>query len=218
MKELIINNLSKEIKGKKILVNATLTLHSGNIYGLVGDNGSGKTMLMRAISGLIVPTQGTIFYDEKQLGKDFEFPPSIGILIESPGFLLEYSHMVNLKLLVSIKGEVDRMTIIKTLQEVGLDPNLKLKVKHFSMGMRQRLGIAQAIMENPDVLILDEPFNGLDYQGVIEIRELLLKLKQQGKLIIISSHQPENIDYLCDEVFLISKGVVNKRSSSGNQT
>lgn len=206
-----ISNLEKEIKGAKLLNDISLDLESGNIYGLIGDNGSGKTMLMRAMSGLVVPNKGEVYYENQQLGKDFEFPDSLGLLIETPGFLLDYTHFTNLKLLASIKGEISDEAIRQALEKVGLDSKLKLKVRHFSLGMKQRLGIAQAIMENPEVLILDEPFNGLDTKGVDEIRELLLALKKDGKLIVISSHQQDNIDYLCDEVFEIAQGKLKRR-------
>lgn len=156
-----ISGLSKSIKGNKVLDNISMELESGNIYGLQGKNGSGKTMLMRVICGLVYPERGEINIDGKILGKDISFPQSVGVLIENPSFLSNYTAFENLKLLAAIKGEIKDDEIKKAIMDVGLNPQDRKKYKKFSLGMKQRLGIACAIMEHPDLIILDEPFNAL---------------------------------------------------------
>ena len=182
--------------------------YPGNIYGFVGRNGSGKTVLMKMILGFIKPTSGTIKVNGKQVGKEIDIPDDIGAIIETPGFLPEYSAFQNLKLMAMIRGKITSKRIRETIKLVGLDPDSKKHVGKYSLGMRQRLGIAQAIMEDPQILLLDEPLNGLDNEGVEEMRNVLLKQKDQGKLIIIASHSKEDIDILCDEIFRFDHGKI----------
>lgn len=201
-----ISGLSKSIKGNKVLDNISMELESGKIYGLQGKNGSGKTMLMRVICGLVYPERGEINIDGKILGKDISFPQSVGVLIENPSFLSNYTAFENLKLLAAIKGKIKDDEIKKAITDVGLDPQERKKYKKFSLGMKQRLGIACAIMEHPDLLILDEPFNALDQTGIELIRNLILKLKQEGALIILACHDREELENLSDEIFVMTEG------------
>ena len=187
-----------------------IEFEKGKIHGFIGRNGSGKTMLMKCICGFIKPTDGEIIVNEKRIGKDCDFPDSVGIIIETPGFIPYYSGYRNLKLLADLNRKIDKEKIRNTMQMVGLDPDLKRHVKKYSLGMRQRLGLAQAIMENPDLLILDEPMNGLDKEGVSDMRKYLLNLKEQGKTILIASHSAEDIEILCDTVCEMDKGVLTK--------
>lgn len=187
----VLRNVCKDIKGARVLDNVNLELESGRVYGFKGKNGSGKTMLMRAISGLI-KVKGEIEIDGKILGKDFTFPPSIGILIENPSFISNYTGFENLKTLASIRERIDDDKIRQTLTEVGLEPDDKRTFKKYSLGMKQRLGIAAAIMEDPDIIILDEPINALDDSGTEQVRQILLKHKQRGALIIIACHMLMN--------------------------
>lgn len=193
-----------------ILKNVTASFESGKIYGLIGRNGSGKTMLMKCICGFIRPTSGEIIVDEKKVGKEIDFPQNMGIIIETPGFIPYYSGYKNLKLLAGLRKRINSEGIKQAMINVGLDPKLKRHVKKYSLGMRQRLGLAQAIMENPDILILDEPMNGLDKEGVEDMREYLLQLKKQGKLILIASHSSEDISILCDCIYEMEKGILVK--------
>lgn len=211
MNELIsINNISLKIKDKDILRNISISFEQGKIHGLIGRNGSGKTMLMKCICGFVRPTNGEITVAGKIIGKDCDFPKDVGIIIETPGFIPYYSGYKNLKLLADLNKKIDGEQIRDTMQKVGLDPDLKRHVGKYSLGMRQRLGIAQAIMENPNILILDEPMNGLDKDGVGDMREYLLELKNQGKTIIIASHSAEDIEVLCDTVSEMDKGILTK--------
>ncbi|MCI8776421.1 MAG: ATP-binding cassette domain-containing protein [Oscillospiraceae bacterium] len=205
-----INKLSLKIKKAEILKEININFEKGKIHGLIGRNGSGKTILMKCICGFIKPTEGTIFVANKQIGKECDFPNSVGIIIETPGFIPYYSGYRNLKLLADLNRKIDKEKIRNTMQMVGLDPDLKRHVKKYSLGMRQRLGLAQAIMENPDLLILDEPMNGLDKDGVADMRKYLLNLKEQGKTILIASHSAEDIEILCDTVCEMDKGVLTK--------
>ena len=195
-----VQNVTLQIKGKTILSDANLTMEEGRIYGLVGNNGSGKTMLMKCICGFMHPDKGQIYVGGSRVGKECDFPDKLGVIIETPGFLPALSGYKNLKILADLKGRIGKNEIIETLQRVGLNPKMKKPVSKYSLGMRQRLGIAQAIMENPDVLILDEPFNGLDKAGVAEMRQLLLSLKESGKAIMLASHNAQDIEMLCDYV------------------
>lgn len=205
-----VNDLSLTIKSTDILKNINITFEKGKIHGLIGRNGSGKTMLMKCICGFVKPTEGTVYVDGKQIGKDCDFPENVGIIIETPGFIPYYSGYKNLKLLADLNKKINGDRIKETMKQVGLDPNLKRHVKKYSLGMKQRLGLAQAIMEKPDLLILDEPMNGLDKDGVADMREYLLDLKKQGKTIIIASHSVEDIEILCDTVCEMDKGVVTE--------
>lgn len=206
MSEIIIKNLSKTIKNNKILDNVNLTFESGHVYGLVGRNGSGKTMLLRAICGLIFPDSGKVIIDGKQLHKDISFPESCGIIIENTDLLPNFSAFDNLKMLSEIKNTANDNMIKSAIKSVGLDPDSKKKVKTFSLGMKQRLSIAQALFEDPDILLLDEPTNALDEDGVNDVRRILLEQKKKNKLIIIASHNKEDISLLSDTVISVSNG------------
>ena len=205
-----INNIDLTIGKTNILKNITVSFDEGKIHGLIGRNGSGKTMLMKCIGGFIKPTGGEITVDGKRVGKDVDFPKNMGIIIETPGFIPYYSGYKNLKLLAGLNNKISKHEIKKSMEQVGLDPDLKRHVKKYSLGMRQRLGLAQAIMENPKILILDEPFNGLDKDGVADMRKYLLELKERGKTILIASHSSEDIEILCDTVCEMDKGVLTK--------
>lgn len=202
--------VSKKFKEKEVLHKISLKLEEGNIYGLVGRNGSGKTMLMKCICGFVQPTTGDILFDGKKLGAEMDFAPETGVIIETPGFIKYQSGLENLSNLASIQKKIGKTEMMEVMEMVGLDPHSKLKVGKYSLGMRQRLGIAQAIMEDPAHLILDEPMNGLDKQGVEDVRKLLLDLKEQGKLILIASHNREDIDILCDHVWEMDQGVATQ--------
>ncbi len=205
-----VNNVSLKIKKDMILRNINVEFESGKIHGIIGRNGSGKTMLMKCICGFIRPTEGEITVAGKRIGIDCDFPESVGIIIETPEFIPYYTGFKNLKLLADIRHKITDEDIRKSIELVGLDPKLKKSVKKYSLGMRQRLGLAQAIMENPDLLILDEPMNGLDKDGVGEMRKYLLDLKAQGKTILIASHSAEDIDVLCDTVVEMDKGKMER--------
>ncbi|MGN0596495.1 MAG: ATP-binding cassette domain-containing protein [Ruminiclostridium sp.] len=205
-----VHNVDLIIKKTHILQGVSVSFEKGRIHGLIGRNGSGKTMLMKCICGFVKPTSGEIIVSRKRIGKDCDFPDNTGVIIESPGFIPYYSGYKNLKLLASLHGKITKDDIRKTMEQVGLVPNLKRHVRKYSLGMRQRLGLAQAIMENPDLLILDEPMNGLDKDGISDMRQYLLNLKEQGKTILIASHSAEDIDILCDTVCEIDKGKLEK--------
>ncbi len=206
--KIIINNFVKELSHNLVLDNINLELESGRIYGFVGKNGSGKTMLMRAICGLILPTSGNVEIDGKIIGKDISFPESVGVLIENPGFISTYSGFKNLKVLAQIQNKISDVEIIETLRNVGLDPDDKKSFRKYSLGMKQKLGIAAAIMENPELLILDEPFNGLDEDSVDKVRDLILKRKSENNLVILSCHDSEEIEKICDEIIEINSGKI----------
>ena len=201
-----ITNLCLTLQKNEILKDISVSFERGKIHGLIGRNGSGKTMLMKCICGFVKPTTGEILVEGKKIGKDSDFPKNTGIIIETPGFIPYYSGFKNLKLLADLNGKISKDDIRKTMEQVGLDPDLKRHVRKYSLGMRQRLGLAQAIMENPDLLILDEPMNGLDKDGVADMRKYLLDLKAQGKTILIASHSAEDIEVLCDTVCEMDKG------------
>ena len=205
-----VNNVSLKIKKDMILRNINVEFERGKIHGIIGRNGSGKTMLMKCICGFIKPTEGEITVAGKRIGIDCDFPESVGVIIETPEFIPYYTGFKNLKLLADIRRKITDEDIRRSIELVGLDPKLKKSVKKYSLGMRQRLGLAQAIMEDPDLLILDEPMNGLDKDGVGEMRKYLLDLKAQGKTILIASHSAEDIDVLCDSVVEMDKGKMEK--------
>lgn len=207
MSELItVQTATKQYGQAVVLDHVSFAVQSGKIYGIIGRNGSGKTILFKCICGFIPLTSGEIFVDGKQIGKDIDVPDNVGIIIETPGFLPGYSGFRNLKFLAKIKNKITAKEIRRSIETVGLDPNSKKSVSKYSMGMRQRLGIAQAIMEDPGLLILDEPMNGLDNDGVRDMRALLLSLKEQGKTILLASHSREDIDLLCDHVYEMDRG------------
>lgn len=203
-----IKNLSKKFGTTAVLDYISLSLERNKIHGLVGRNGSGKTMLLKCICGFVLPTTGTIKVGNQEIGKDCDIPDNIGIIIEAPGFLPNYDGFTNLKFLAAIKNTITKQEILKCIDKVGLDSRSKKHVGKYSLGMRQRLGIAQALMEEPDILILDEPMNGLDNQGVADIRKLILELRDQGKTIILASHGKEDIEILCDTVHELDHGKI----------
>ncbi|MCI8509302.1 MAG: ATP-binding cassette domain-containing protein [Lachnospiraceae bacterium] len=195
-----VKNVYKSFGKEQVLKNISSFIPPGSIYGVVGNNGSGKTVLMKCICGFMKCDKGTILVNGKQIGKEIDFPDHLGVIIETPGFIPNLSGYKNLKILASLKGRIGKKEIRETLRKVGLDPDMKKPVTKYSLGMRQRLGIAQAIMEDPKVLVLDEPFNGLDRHGVVEMRMLLKELKAEGKAILLASHNAQDIEELCDHV------------------
>lgn len=201
-----VKNVSVTIGKNRILQDISVTFEKGKIHGLIGRNGSGKTVLMKYICGFMKPTSGAVFVEGKQIGKDVDFVPDAGVIIETPGFVPFYSGIRNLQILAALNHKIGNEEIREAMRTVGLDPGLKRHVKKYSLGMRQRLGIAQAIMENPKLLILDEPFNGLDKEGVEQMRNYFLKLKEQGVTILLTSHTSEDIRLLCDTVMEMEKG------------
>lgn len=205
-----IENLNKQFKNQLVLNNINVKFSNGHIYGIIGRNGSGKTVLLKCICGFLKPTTGVISVNHKIVGKDIDFPENLGFIIETPGFLLNYPGYKNLKYLASIRKKIDGNEIKESMSLVGLDSADKKHVGKYSLGMRQRLGIAQAIMEKPDILVLDEPMNALDKNGVEEMRRLFLKMKSEGKLILLTSHNREDIEILCDEVYEMEEGILNK--------
>lgn len=206
----VVDRVTKRFGEEMVLKETTMTMKRGKVYGIVGNNGSGKTVLMKCICGFLPVTSGSICVGQKYIGRDTDFPESLGLIIETPGFLTEYTGRKNLEILADLKCKVSGKGIRECLQKVGLDPDLKKPVSKYSLGMRQRLGIAQAIMENPEFLILDEPFNGLDKKGTADIRAILLELKKQGKTILLASHNSMDIDILCDEVYEMDAGVLRR--------
>lgn len=200
MEGIQVSHVYKAFGKEQVLQDISFDIPGGHIYGVVGNNGSGKTVLMKCICGFLRCDRGVITVNGKCVGKDVDFPDHLGVIIETPGFLPNLSGYKNLKILASLKARIGKDEIRATLRKVGLDPDMRKPVAKYSLGMRQRLGIAQAIMEDPDVLILDEPFNGLDRYGVVEIRELLKDLKNDGKSILLASHNAQDIEELCDDV------------------
>lgn len=201
-----IKNVKKYFKNNKALDDVSMSLEKGKIYGIIGRNGSGKTVLLKLICGIMKMTEGSIEIDGKRIGKDINIPDNVGVIIETPGFIKEYSGMDNLKFLAGLSGKYSKESLEKLMEQVGLDPKEKKRVANYSLGMRQKLGIAQAIMGNPDILILDEPTNGLDKKSVEEFRKLMLEFKEQGKTILLASHSSEDIKILCDRVYELEAG------------
>ncbi|MFR6662493.1 MAG: ABC transporter ATP-binding protein [Gemmiger sp.] len=203
-----LKNVSKRLNDVTVLEDISLTLESGTIYGLKGKNGCGKTMLMRMMAGLIYPTSGTVSIDGEILHKDIATPRSIGVLIENPAFLPGYTGQRNLELLAGLTGKADRTQIAKTMSRVGLDPNDKRTYRKYSLGMKQRLGIACALMECPDLILLDEPINAIDEKGVPKIWEALQEEKQRGALIVLACHDTEELTSLADQIITIEEGKI----------
>lgn len=203
-----LKNVSKRLNDVTVLEDISLTLESGTIYGLKGKNGCGKTMLMRMMAGLIYPTSGTVSIDGEILHKDIATPRSIGILIENPAFLPGYTGQRNLELLAGLTGKADRTQIAKTMSRVGFDPNDKRTYRKYSLGMKQRLGIACALMECPDLILLDEPINAIDEKGVPKIWEALQEEKQRGALIVLACHDTEELTSLADQIITIEEGKI----------
>ena len=203
-----VQNVVKRFRDQVVLKNVSISFEKGQIHGIVGRNGSGKTVLFKCICGLMHPEEGVILVNGKRVGRDVDMPEDIGAIIEAPGFLPNYSGYKNLRFLANIWRKIGKEEILNVLKTVGLDPESRKHVGKYSLGMRQRLGIAQAIMEDPEILILDEPMNGLDNAGVQDIRALLLELKAQGKTILLASHNHEDIAALCDTVHEMDGGVL----------
>lgn len=203
-----VQNVVKRFRDQVVLKNVSISFEKGKIHGIVGRNGSGKTVLFKCICGLMHPEEGVIRVNGKRVGRDVDMPEDIGAIIEAPGFLPNYSGYKNLRFLANIRRKIGKEEILNVLKTVGLDPESRKHVGKYSLGMRQRLGIAQAIMEDPEILILDEPMNGLDNAGVQDIRALLLELKAQGKTILLASHNHEDIAALCDTVHEMDGGVL----------
>ena len=203
-----VQNVVKRFRDQVVLKNVSISFEQGQIHGIVGRNGSGKTVLFKCICGLMHPEEGVILVNGKRVGRDVDMPEDIGAIIEAPGFLPNYSGYKNLRFLANIRRKIGKEEILNVLKTVGLDPESRKHVGKYSLGMRQRLGIAQAIMEDPEILILDEPMNGLDNAGVQDIRALLLELKAQGKTILLASHNHEDIAALCDTVHEMDGGVL----------
>ena len=210
MSEIVVNEVSKSIYGVPIINSISMKLVSGNVYGFQGINGSGKTMLMRLICGLIYPTKGEIIIAGKRLGKEITFPQSVGLLLENPAFLDSYTGYENLEMLASIKNIITREEIHEAITSVGLDPLDKRKYKKFSLGMKQRLGIAAAIMEKPDILILDEPTNSLDSSGVSLVKTIIAKERERGAIIILACHDLPVLQDVSDEIFLLEQGKITE--------
>ena len=198
-----VQGVNKSFGEEHVLKDVSHCFETGKIHGIVGNNGSGKTVLMKCICGFLKPDSGTIFVGGKQVGRDTDFPEDIGIIIETPGFLPHLSGTQNLKILASLQKKANNHTIRAVLEQVGLDPDMKKPVGKYSLGMRQRLGFAQALMEDPSLLILDEPFNGLDKYGVV-----IKGLRAEGKTVILASHNQVDIDELCDTVCEMDAGVL----------
>jgi ABC-2 type transport system ATP-binding protein len=203
-----VKNLSKDFGQDRVLKCVNRDFESGKIHGIVGNNGSGKTVLMKCICGFLLPTEGTVIVNGRRVGKDVDFPPDLGVIIETPGFLPGVTGVKNLEILASLNKKIGLSEIADAIRRVGLDPHMKKPVGKYSLGMRQRLGIAQAIMEDPSLLILDEPLNGLDKHGVAEMRKLIKGLKDEGKTILLASHNQGDIDELCDTVCEMDAGVM----------
>ncbi|MBW7650557.1 ABC transporter ATP-binding protein [Anoxybacillus sp. ST4] len=200
-----LKNVSKSYKGLTLFQNVNLDIEKGSICGIVGPNGSGKSVLFKMICGFVFPDEGSIVVDGVEIGRSKRFPDNIGIIIDRPGYIANKTGFQNLKELAMIRGKISDEKIAETMEKVGLQPQAKQKVKHYSLGMKQKLAIAQAIMEDQQILILDEPFNALDAESVNNIRHLLLSFKSEGRTILLTSHNQEDIDILCDRVFRINK-------------
>lgn len=214
---IVVKNVNKLFKETQALQDISVAFEQNKIHGIVGRNGSGKTVLFKCICGLMYPDSGVITVRGKRVGKDVDIPKEIGSIIEAPGFLPNYSGINNLKFLAGINRTIDKTRIKESMKLVGLDPESKKHVGKYSLGMRQRLGIAQAIMEKPDILILDEPMNGLDNEGVVEIRKLLLQLKSSGVTVLLASHSKEDIQTLCDTVLEMDRGRIIATQDSSKE-
>ncbi len=208
-----INNLSKVIRKKEVLKEISFSFEEKKIYGIWGRNASGKTMLLRAIAGLIRPTKGEVLLQGKRIHKDMSFPEGVGLIIENCGMLSDLTGYENLRLLAKIKKVATKEDIRSALERVGLDPDDKRRIRAYSLGMKQKLAIAQAIFEKPNILLLDEPTNALDEESIKQIRNLLLEEKERGCTILVASHNKEDIEFLSDEVLLMSDGRLSRKET-----
>ncbi len=201
-----VEEINKKIGVDDVLSEISLSMEKGKIYGLQGKNGCGKSMLMRVICGLVLPTSGRVIIDGEELGKELSFPESVGVFIEKPGFLDAYSGFQNLSMLASIKKRIGGREIKETLKRVGLEEVMHKKYKKYSLGMKQKLGIAAVIMEQPDIVILDEPANALDEKSEGRLWQIVREEKERGALVIISCHTAEVLEEISDEIFRIDQG------------
>lgn len=206
--EIVLHNYYKKIGKSVVLENINLTMTGGNIYGFRGKNGCGKTMLMRAITGLIRPTSGYVMINGKKIGKDIDFPESVGALIETPSFVNEYSALDNLKILAELAGGIDEDELIILLERVGLSPDNLKPYRTFSLGMKQKLGFVAAVMGKPKLIVLDEPINALDENAVESIKTILMELKEENRIIIVACHDREELDYLADVIIYLQDGKI----------
>ena len=213
-----IEDVSLTIKNKQILQDIDVEFPENSVIGLVGRNGCGKTMLMKCICGFVRVSTGTITVNEKIVGSDVDFPEDMGVIIETPAFIPYYSGFRNLKMLAEFRKKVSPKRIKAVMERVGLNPELKLPVSKYSLGMRQRLGIAQAVMEKPSLLVLDEPFNGIDVDGLEQMREIILTIKKRGATIILASHNQDDINQLCDYIYFMEKGRIVSSQSHDEYT
>lgn len=208
--KMVVNNISKSIKGKKILSDISLEMEQGKVYGVVGRNGSGKTMLFRALSGLMSVDSGSIIWNNKQLHKEFSVLPNLGIVLENAGLYPNLTGFENLMYLAKIRNAIHKEDVVAAIRRVGLNPEDKRAFGKYSMGMKQRLVIAQAIMEKPDIIMLDEPTNGLDDSGIKQIRDVIMQEKNRGALILLASHNKEDIHILSDNLYRMVDGKLEK--------
>ena len=211
-----LENVCQKFKSEEVLKNVSVGFQKGNIYGIVGKNGSGKTLLFKTIVGFIRPTSGHVCVDQKEIGVDVDFVENVGLIIETPGFLSQYTAYKNLLYLADIRKKITGQQVIDAINRVGLDAANRKKVRNYSLGMRQRLAISQEIMEEPELIVLDEPMNGLDREGIKLVKELLQELREKGKTILLSSHYAEDVD-ICDMVYEMEHGELreHKRNSIG---
>lgn len=198
-----LSNLSKSFNKNELFNNLNLEVPQGSTVGIIGENGSGKSVLFKLIAGLEKPDKGEVIVDNIYIGKEQDFPNKIGIMVNQPGYMENLNGLENLKLLAEIKGIINEDSIIKTMKRVGLDSSNRTPVKNYSMGMKQKLGIAQSIMENQSIILLDEPFNALDHKSTIELFNIIRSIKDEGKSLLITSHQHEILEKVCDEIYII---------------
>lgn len=210
MNAVIVNNVTKVLNGRKVLNHVSLTIPDNTIVGIVGRNGSGKSMLLKAISGLMPVTEGHISVFGENVGKNGAFPANIGVLIEQPGLLPQYSGMQNLRLIAGIRRVIGDRNIEMYMKELGLDPKDRRPVRKYSMGMKQKVGIIQAVMEQPKLLILDEPMNNLDQESMICVRKIIQRIRSEGSTVILCSHNTEDIEGVCDHVYMMCDGCINR--------
>lgn len=198
-----LSDVSKKFKNKLLYENVNLTVNEGECVGIVGSNGSGKSVLFKLISGLENSDTGSVFVNGAAVGGNRDFPSNIGLFVNQPGYIEYYDGFTNLKLLAEIQNKISDEKIRESMEAIGLNPNDKTKVKNYSAGMKQKLGITQAIMENQEIILLDEPFNALDFQTNADVLKILKKLKEEKKTILLTSHQHEYLEKLCDKLYII---------------